>query len=102
MTREEHIANVRSYFTDSLSLRIFDKRVEMGTAIRSKVFPETLELTSGMSEQKSSLRKKFRNSAIRSGKPGSTGRAEAAAPCSMPAPGRPWASRGSPASSTTM
>lgn len=59
MTREERIANVRSYFTDSLSLRIFDKRAKMGDNIRAKVFPETLELIEGMSDQKEQFAKKI-------------------------------------------
>ena len=59
MTREERIEKARTCFTDSLSLRIFDKRAEIGDAIHSKVFPETLELIDATPEQRERFAKKI-------------------------------------------
>lgn len=52
MVQKERITKARGCFSDALSLRIFDKRVEMGDNIRSKIFPETLELLEDTAEEK--------------------------------------------------
>lgn len=59
MINSERIEKVRDSFADDISLRIFDMRAEMGDAIRSKVFPETLELIDASSEQRKQFAKKI-------------------------------------------
>lgn len=59
MTKEEHIANARSYFTDEMSLRIFDKRVEIGSDIKKGLFPESLEFVECTHNGKKILLKKL-------------------------------------------
>ena len=44
MTIDERIAKVREFFTDKLSLRIFDKRVEIGKGIKKENFQELFDL----------------------------------------------------------
>lgn len=44
MTIQERIANARALFTDELSLKIFDKRIEIGDDVRKPDYPNTLDL----------------------------------------------------------
>lgn len=56
MTKEERIAKVRSFFTDELSLKVFDQRVVIGEDVKKELFPETLELVECHCNSKEVLR----------------------------------------------